>query len=809
MNLQFVAHLRLSDPMLDQDLRDFGLVALPSGLHLVAGTGPQGGLVSYRLDAGGAAQLVDTRHFTGAAASGQTGLVTPVAGEGDITLAFGSAPDGAGQAILGLELDEAGGFGETVILGTLPQGGGDLSALVAVRVGGVDTLFAADGQSGRLLVFRSEAVETGSAPTGQAQDGAITLAGPALLSLAGAVGAGGHLLALDQGRGALHSLDVDPATGALTARDMLDAEDGLAIADATALEVVAAHGAHFAIIAAAGSQSLSVVRVQDDGTMVLVDHLLDTRATRFGGAQGLSVAQVGDHVLVVAGGADDGLSLFRLLPDGRLLHIGSLAHDIGLGLENVGQIGAAVVGTEMQIFVAGDPRGGISQFALDLSGLGLVAQTEGTAALLSGTAGDDLLVARGHGADTLEGGAGDDILVAGPGETELRGGPGRDIHVVSAQSRLVRITDFTPGLDRIDLSALPFLRNPGQLVVEAGLGFARLVFRDTVVEITATVPVWLDAAQLLGPAFDWPDRLPIITSATAPPATGSAGADVLSGTAGADSIDGLGGDDRIYGMGGDDTLRGGEGNDLLRGGSGDDSLFGGGGDDTLRGGMGDDTLEGGAGDDLLFGGPGHDLLLGGDGHDTLAAGFGEDVIHGGAGDDLILAAFGDDMVSGGSGNDTISLSFGDDLADGGAGDDLILGGLGRDTLFGGEGNDVLLGGWGDDLLDGGAGRDMLRGGTGRDTLIGGAGDDVLTGGWGADVFVFADGHGRDTITDFDPFDPLERIDLRAVGALGSLADVRAATTVLGEDLWIDTGGGDAIVLRGVTAGDLGADDFLF
>ena len=42
----------------------------------------------------------------------------------------------------------------------------------------------------------------------------------------------------------------------------------------------------------------------------------------------------------------------------------------------------------------------------------------------------------------------------------------------------------------------------------------------------------------------------------------------------------------------------------------------------------------------------------------------------------------------------------------------------------------------------------INGGAGNDTLYGGAGSDKLTGGAGSDTFVYANGGGTDTITDY-------------------------------------------------------------
>ncbi|SCC17114.1 hypothetical protein GA0061082_1141, partial [Snodgrassella sp. R-53583] len=45
----------------------------------------------------------------------------------------------------------------------------------------------------------------------------------------------------------------------------------------------------------------------------------------------------------------------------------------------------------------------------------------------------------------------------------------------------------------------------------------------------------------------------------------------------------------------------------------------------------------------------------------------------------------------------------------------------------------------------------LYGNWGNDTLIGGTGNDYMEGGQGNDTYVFAKGHGQDTILDYDPY----------------------------------------------------------
>ncbi|MGE9839992.1 type I secretion C-terminal target domain-containing protein, partial [Pseudomonas sp. UM16] len=69
----------------------------------------------------------------------------------------------------------------------------------------------------------------------------------------------------------------------------------------------------------------------------------------------------------------------------------------------------------------------------------------GTANLLQG----------GLGNDTLVGGGGNDVLIGGPGNNVLTGGDGNDIFLwQQGNSGHDRVTDFTPGTDRLDLSQL-------------------------------------------------------------------------------------------------------------------------------------------------------------------------------------------------------------------------------------------------------------------------------------------------------------------------------------------------------------------
>ena len=256
-------------------------------------------------------------------------------------------------------------------------------------------------------------------------------------------------------------------------------------------------------------------------------------------------------------------------------------------------------------------------------------------------------------------------------------------------------------------------------------------------------------------------------------------------------------DDWVFGGAAGDTLFGRFGRDRLLGREGDDTLIGNGGGDRLNGGEGRDGLHGHKGADSLFGAGGDDLLMGGRGRDSLGGGTGDDVLRGGLGQDVLRGRAGEDVLHGGIGADRL---------DGGGGSDRLIGAAGKDLLLGGAGADAIGGGQGDDVLRGGGGRDDLRGRAGDDVLEGGAGNDVLRGGQGRDTFVFAGDFGTDVLADWGRGDDV--IDLIAAGTSFRALDIRQN----GDDAVIDLAADDArgtVVLRGVDAAALGADDFLF
>ncbi|MBZ8117991.1 calcium-binding protein [Roseovarius sp. LXJ103] len=627
-------------------------------------------------------------------------------------------------------------------------------------------------------------------------------------------------------------------------------------------------GEVFAITVAAGTGTLSVFRLGDEG-LVLTDAILDSRDTRFAQAQHLETLEVDGRLYIATAGSDMGISLFTLLPGGQLHLLDSIAASIDTPLRGITDITMAEVDGQIMLWAATEAAPHLVEFRTTGINAGETVQGSGT---LSGTSRDDVLVATG-GDTLLSGGNGNDVLQDGQGADTLTGGAGQDDFLLVKDDATDLITDFTPGQDRLDLTAFPGLYDIEDLRVLPYAGGAELRYREEITIVLSAAGTALTRDQILEALISI-DRLTVDEAQGQ--ITGSLADDVFVGTDAAEFYDGSAGHDDLRGEGGNDTLLGNNGDDVLSGGFGEDSLYGGAGQDTITGDAGFDTIHGGEGGDFLNGGGQADLLYGGEGNDRILGEDGFDVIYGDAGDDTLLGGDTADRLYGGEGNDVLrggtnlgssvdglfggegnDSLYGDggfDFLDGGEGDDFLDGGLqadnlygragndtleggggldrlfggagddlgrggegndglfgeaGNDTLFGGDGQDRFFGGTGDDQLFGEAGNDTLYGGAGFDTLTGGGGNDDLFGDFNADTFIFEDGHGSDRIGDFEATNDFERIDLSAISAITSYSDLMANhTSQAGSDVIIDTGSGQ-ITLLSVGLSDLDALDFIF
>ena len=265
--------------------------------------------------------------------------------------------------------------------------------------------------------------------------------------------------------------------GRLTLTDALGPKDGLWINGLEDIATLGTGGQSFVVGVSSQSNTLSVVRVNPVGALFVTDIVMDSLETRFAGAVALDVFEAGGHAFVVTGGRDGGVSLFELLPGGQLLHHQSLAQDLTWDIGNIQDIQAQVLGTEVQIILAGSEAGALAQLVAPLAGLGQMRSGTGGADTITGGGLDDVLLGR-WGSDRLSGGAGDDYLIAGTGQDTLTGGAGADVFAFSADGQADTITDFQIGQDRIDLDDWGRVYDLSALTIQATAGGARMSWQQ-------------------------------------------------------------------------------------------------------------------------------------------------------------------------------------------------------------------------------------------------------------------------------------------------------------------------------------------
>jgi Ca2+-binding RTX toxin-like protein len=470
--------------------------------------------------------------------------------------------------------------------------------------------------------------------------------------------------------------------------------------------------------------------------------------------------------------------------------------------------------------------------------------------IINGDAGNDLITVR-WGSDIVHGGADTDTLsfAAVTANLALDLGAGSTTYYDSGQyldanGNVTGVFEgwYTVSWDGIEnliggLGTDTLTGGVGRNRLDGGLGIDTAVFhgRSTDYTITRLANGTIEVRDLVA-GRDGTDTLTSIELAkfadgrTYDVATGTWSTTRIVGTPGADTLNGTSAAEEIEGLDGNDWLTGNGGGDTLLGGGGDDYLVA--DKDTIR-------IDGGEGWDAIVADPStdaagfHFTVLGSNvesvsgryGNDvidarglttgiTLVGYAGHDTLYGGDGDDVVLGFEGNDIVNGGNGFDQLVGGDGNDVMDGGA-----TGGIYGDRLFGDAGDDTLTvsdngwawGGADNDTITGAAGT-WLKGDEGNDTIVGlagaqqivgGSGDDVLTGGADNDRFDFADGWGRDRITDFQI--GLDRISLEGVTGLDQYDQLTITQMAAGTEVGY---GGNTMFLSGVIAGQLTQDHFL-
>ncbi len=411
-----------------------------SGLTLYAATRAGGGLMAIDVTTGLVLRdyvEIATNNVLSAASRVS---VMDIGGQPAVIL---TGPHGA--VLGGYRIEADGSLGAAM---TVPGGAGSVvTAQASMQVGGVDYVYLTPQGSDTLVVGRlttGGAMSTVQTLALGASQGALDIA--AMLPVV--VGGQRYLVTVSQARTEMVTYAVG-TDGSLTAVTVFGVDAGFWVAAPTALATVEVAGTTFVIAAAAGSSSLTVLRMDAAGGMAVTDHVIDTLDTRFAGVEAMATVTLAGRVYVIAGGGDDGVNLFTLLPEGRLVLLAEGLHAPGLGLSNVRAITATTSAGGIDVFVSGEGAG-ITRLRIDPGALATPSTgTDGADMLVGSGLGDHLY--GGAGNDSLSGGAGRDLLQDGAGADTLTGGTGVDVFVLSADGQVDTITDFEPGVDRIEL----------------------------------------------------------------------------------------------------------------------------------------------------------------------------------------------------------------------------------------------------------------------------------------------------------------------------------------------------------------------
>ncbi|MGX9353399.1 calcium-binding protein (plasmid) [Shimia sp. W99] len=592
-----------------------------------------------------------------------------------------------GEASASAYLDGVGFYGNKVVLHR-------------TSIDDQDYLFVAPSATSGLFSYRIGS-DGGLTPVQILNDTAASYlrATSALTSVS--VGADRFLLTASMQENGLSVYRVGP-NGQLTQTGAFGFSDRLPIDRPVALTGIEVGTQSFVVMASFGTSSLSVLEIEAGGTLRFVDQVTDAKETRFAGTTALDWIEIGERILIAAAGNDGGVSLFQMLPSGRLLYKESLVAQTNMALNGVSQLRFAIVEGRVELFVLSPGDGGLTRLALDIGTSGVTATGN------SGTSGDDILSATADGGE-IRGLSGDDILIDGPGQDRLQGGNGADVFVFRPDSNhLDRITDFNLNEDQLDISAYSGVHSLADISVRSTTGGAVLRIGDDEIHLTTHNGTSLTVAQL-EPALlldashvVMPDPVPRI---------GDDGDNMFYWGPQPDTIDGGAGYDTMnYAAAPMRSVvnledarfndHAAAGNVLTR----IEALIGSNYNDALRG---DDT------GNTLTGLDGHNTLLGGPGADWLTPGSGSDSVDGGVGMDTV--SFVDlaqgasiDLMAGTatSGGDTDTLVNVENIT-GSIFGDFIRGNASDNHIRGLGDYDWLVGSEGSDTFDGGNGRDMI------------------------------------------------------------------------------------------------------
>lgn len=528
------------------DIRDLEIRGSGSSMRVYSATGGNGGLLVWNPWAGMA--VTDYEYAVSGGSVGAQYRIETGRINGQEYLFYHGATTSQVNAY------RIAGDGSLQNAGTLPVGMTSVLGFEAVTLGSGQTAVYATASGSGLVTGYSATSATALRPTGFVN---LTTPGQinALTDLEQVTVAGTtFLLAVSMYGNALSSLRVN-ADGSTTLIDSLGIPDGLAVNRLYRVETLNIGDKAFALMIASGTGSLAVAEIGADGDLTIRDQVNDDLSSRYQGASSMATAVLDGRGYVVVAGADDGLSLFTLLPNGRLLHLDTLADSASLALDNVSALAMTGANGVLDIFVTSQTEVGVSFVQYDPGEQAAVLFSPSGGGTVWGGGAADLIWGAG-GSDVLHGNGGDDILYDGGGSDTMLGGAGADTFVLAKDGRIDVISDFDIAQDRLDLSEWGTIYSLAFLRLDSTSYGLRIRYETEDLRVYSASGGPINPAALrydqVSSAWHVDLNLPEVDQ-------------MFSGTGASEALDAGSGADTIIGLGGSDTLWGGAGNDLLIG----------------------------------------------------------------------------------------------------------------------------------------------------------------------------------------------------------------------------------------------------
>ncbi len=264
-------------------------------------------------------------------------------------------------------------------------------------------------------------------------------------------------------------------------RQTVGPESGLGIAAPSDMSTVMVGRDLYMLLVSSQTDSLTAFKISAYGRMRIMDHVTDDGDLFLQDVTSVETISANGRTFVLVGGAEDGLSLFELTPmTGKLKFLDSIADSGAVSLLDVTDIEAEIFDDVIHLYISSSAEDGITHFSLDLGVI--TAPIIGTkhADTLSGTQHNDLIMGMNRN-DVLYGLDGDDRLVDGRGVDTLIGGNGADVFCFVADGMADILEDFTPGVDKIDMSENHMLYSLDQVdLVEHNWGVLLIFGRDRI-----------------------------------------------------------------------------------------------------------------------------------------------------------------------------------------------------------------------------------------------------------------------------------------------------------------------------------------